>query len=295
MSRLTFVLVILFLLTGCTAWKSFQAFYHEYIDVSPKIDLQTVNTGNEPEQFFARIIYPVDLQLNKLMCRLDEQDTYPHEKWFNELLKDFPWLSGVAAIDRSGQILFQLPAHLIKPVNYSLLFSNSQNSTNDYPATSGSTSVPARKDLLFAGDSVRASTDIKIVVQDSEFGPEIYLARPFFKNNLAQGMLVIHFDAGSWARLSAGSQELAIFVGDKPVWVGKRTGLNKYCAQIKSIELLKNGVSGQINMKSRFFYWLARAAGENWIIYLTQFSEFRKLRNSKSEYLNPKPQHQPST
>jgi hypothetical protein len=242
MSRLNLILVVfVFLLSGCTVWKSVKNFYRQYVDTDPGIDLQLRGTGNEREEFLARVIYPVDLQLNEVLRWIDVQDTYPDEKWFDETLKAFPWLSGVAAIDRSGQVLFKRPAHQIKPVNYSLLLTSKR---------------------------VNGRTKVRIAVQDSEFGPEIYLARPFFKDNLAEGMLVIHFDSGSWARLSSSSQEFAIFVGDKPVWAGKHAGLNKYYAQINSTELLKNGVFGQMNMENRLFYWFARAVGENWIIYL---------------------------
>ena len=81
MSRLNLILVVfVFLLSGCTVWKSVKNFYRQYVDTDPGIDLQLRGTGNEREEFLARVIYPVDLQLNEVLRWIDVQDTYPDEK-----------------------------------------------------------------------------------------------------------------------------------------------------------------------------------------------------------------------
>ena len=242
MSRLNLILVlIVFLMSGCTVWKSTKKFYKEYIDPDPKIDLQANGLDNEFEEYFARIFYPADLQLSEVLRRLDAQDTYPDEIWFEQMLKDFPWLSGVAAIDRDGQVLFKYPAHSVKDLDYTVLLTKE----------------------LRGSDS-----KIRLCVQDSVFGSEVYLSRPFFKDNQAQGMLVVHFDPRSWARLSPAPGKFAIIAEGKLIWAGKYKELNKLLTQINRIELLKDGVFGQLEIKNRSFYWFSRSVGKNWFIYL---------------------------
>ncbi|WP_457572317.1 hypothetical protein [Desulfovulcanus sp.] len=242
MSRLNLILVlIVFLISGCTAWKSTKKFYKEYIDPNPKIDLQANGLDNEVEEYFARIFYPVDLQLSEVVSRLNVQDTYPDEAWFEQMLKDFPWLSGVAAIDKDGQVLVRRPAHSVKELEYTMLLT---------------------KELRTSDSKIR------VCLQDSEFGPEVYLSRPFFKDNQAQGILVVHFDPRSWARLSPSPEEFAIIAEGKLLWAGKYVELGKLLTQINRTELLKDGVFGQLEIKNRSFYWFSRPVEENWFIYL---------------------------
>ncbi|MBT8764015.1 hypothetical protein KFV02_08740 [Desulfohalobiaceae bacterium Ax17] len=234
------IMVCLFI-TGCTAWKSTKNFYKEYINSDPEIDLQANGLDNKQEEYFAKILYPMDRQLSDVLHRLDVQDSYPDEVWFEQMLKDFPWLNGVAAIDRNGHILFKRSAYSMKALDFSVLFT---------------------KRLRVNEPKVR------VCVQDSVLGPEVYLGRPFFRNNQVQGFLVVHFDPRTWASLSPRPEELAIIAEGKLIWAGKYGELSKLFTQRNRTEMLKNSVFGKLEVKDRNFYWFSRALEENWLIYL---------------------------
>lgn len=233
-------------LTGCDTmrrtWKDTQELYRTYVNVDPAVDLQAVDHDHW-EAVLAPLMTPVDMQLGELARAVDNQDSFPDDFWADNLSKRFPWLTGTVATDMYGVELMARPEVSLKPRN----------------------AAP----LVAAGDAWR-DRKLRSFVDDTPLGPEVYVASPFFKDNILQGIVAAHFDMRSLVQLSPASGKLMVITPTVVLWPGDFGGFASAVLAEPWAEILKDEVRGEIEVQGRPLVWLTRYLGDQQIVYLAE-------------------------
>lgn len=186
-------------------------------------------------------IYPVDSQLYLLLRRLSVKDGYPAREWKENLVLNFPWISGVTVLDRESSVLSRYPGDGIKQLEYTPLF-------------------PRALDLPLG--------QTMLEVEETPFGPEVMLAVAVYQDFQIEGLTVVHFDPRSFVAESADPDEIVIICRGKVVWPGQYQELQEALEQVEWMELARKRISGKIELDKGSFFWFARAVGQDWLIYL---------------------------
>lgn len=230
------------LLTGCGMWDKTQDAYFEYVYPTPEVDLKMPGLAEKEEGRLARVFYPPDRQLTALLRHLKTQGSYPEEgAWFKSTVRRFSWVDGAVAVDKKGEVLSRYPQEGVKKIDFAR-YCPEEVGPGDW--------------------------QIKARVQETAFGPEVVLARPFFKGSKWQGMLITHFDPRIFAQLSPYAPEMSLVMDGNVLWSGKLKDLDGFLEQRPWEELLADGVSGRFNAKGKELLWLSRRAGDNWLVYV---------------------------
>jgi hypothetical protein len=249
LNRLIVLLLAAGLLTsGCSGWKdskvltASKGLYKGYINTDPSIDLKDDGLGNPGQEKLARLFCSVDQRLYELARTIDDRNSFPEERWFDQVLSSHSWLSGAGAVDKEGSVIMRKPPEGMKVPNYGVLL---------------------QKDVLYPERSLRAG------VEQTPLGPELYLGSPFYNNNSWLGLLVVHFDMGSLVRLSPSPDEIMILHEGGVLWPGKGFDQQGITA-IDWAEMLKRRVSGRIELKGEDYHWMARYLGQLRLVYLVR-------------------------
>ena len=242
------LILALLVLAGCdtmrSTWRGTQKLYRTYVNIDPKVSLK--NEGQDHwEDLLAPLMTPVDMQIGEMVRVVDARDSFPDEAWSGGLLKRFPWLSGMAAADMNATQLVAKPEVTLKPVNMT--------------------------PLVEAGDAWR-DRRLRAFIEETPLGPEVYVATPFFKDNVLQGILAAHFDLRSVVQLSPDPQKLMVVSPEAVLWEG---GYGSLAAAVQAepwAARLKSNVQGEITVQGRELVWLTRYVGDRQIVYLTELT-----------------------
>ena len=188
-----------------------------------------------------RNIYPVDTQLSMLLRHLSVQDDYPSLEWKENLVRNFPWLNGIAVLDREKNVQARYPRDGIKQLEYSELFPRALE-------------LPLGQTML--------------AVEDTPLGPEILLASAVYRDFEIEGLTVVHFDPRSFLAGSADPDEIIVVCRENVIWPGQYQDLQEELDQVEWGKLTRQNISGKIEVDNSRFFWFARAVGQDWLIYL---------------------------
>ncbi len=231
------VLTVCFLISCSPRDKLFPSGPQEYQIEPNRQDLTPV------ELKLANRIYPADTQLSSLMRRLEGQDAYPDQAWKQQLLQDFPWLSGIAVLDRQGDILSRQPEIAEKELEFSPLFPES---------------LELRRGRIM------------LEIEDSPLGPEILLTTGIHQDYDLERLVVAHFDPSSFIAQAEESQEIILTGTDQVLWTGGRQELENKLEELDWKGMTDDRVSGRIQLDGEEYFWFARAVNQDWLIYLVQ-------------------------
>ncbi|MFP4168678.1 MAG: hypothetical protein ACLFSY_07530 [Desulfonatronovibrionaceae bacterium] len=242
MYKWTVAVLAVFLLAGCGMWDKTRDAYYDYVYPTPEVELEMPGLGKKAEGRLARAFYPPDSQLSSLLRLLETQDSYPENReWFATTVRRYPWLNGVLATDTEGEVLARYPEEGVKRIDL----------------------AGYCPDEVSLGD-----WQIEARVEETPFGPEIVLARPFFKGPDWRGMLIVHFDPRIFAGLSPYSRELTLVMDGQVLWSERLQDLDGYLEQRPWDELLQKGVNGRFSPENGRLLWLARRVGSDWLVYV---------------------------
>ena len=245
-ARLIALLGLTFLtLLGCSQvddyWKRSVDLYHAYVSPTPDVDLSEAELGEPIERKLARLFAPVDSHVESLRLFVSTRDEFPDDKWFATLFERYPWISGAAALDTKGQILDREPAVFAKSFAAEEVVSLSED-------------WEERRLLSYAENNAQ--------------GAEIYLAYPFYRDGVWQGLTVVHFDPAKVMAFSPDPQEVLLLAPGKILWPG-RFDASQIPQNADYWEaVLKDHDAGEIPTGGGF-YWLARALGQSHLVYAT--------------------------
>ncbi|NCC23840.1 MAG: hypothetical protein EOM25_01375 [Deltaproteobacteria bacterium] len=229
--------------SGCSylksTWKGTRKVYKEYVNPNPSLDLEVPE--DSPRAEFSRLFRPVDTQLARLYRIMNSQDRFPSDEWYGRVLEELPWLSGLMAIDSSGVVLHQEPPVTMKSLDF----------TSE----------------LALGDEWN-DRKVRGGFKETPLGPEFFLAAPFFKDSLWQGLIVAHFDPRSLCRLSDAPDRLILF-SNSTLFCGRlgAEGPDKAMQLIENRLLNADKIQGTMDVDGRVYLWLARTMGGVWFIY----------------------------
>ncbi len=238
------VLMMLFFASGCEYGSKVWQDAQDYVDPNPVINLDSAGIQNPNDNKLALLFTPVDGKVLSLINVLSTVDSHPDENWFKLLFMRYPWISGVFTVDEEASVLVKLPETGIKPFKPGPL-------------------------VEYEGDW--SEINLKSFINYSEFGPEMYLCTPFFKDADFKGLVVVHFDPRILLNFCPDPQKLIIMQPDGGgIWTGSDKLDKESLLKIDWDELLDAAVRGVVKVGEIRYVWLSRYIGDTQIVYLTK-------------------------
>lgn len=221
------------------AWKSTRRLYYTYVNTPATLDVSEPATLSETDSRLASRLMPVDAQLSSLEQALDALGGVPDGAVVNELLRRFPWLSGLTLVDPSGSILAAEPPVSLKQLDFEPLL--------ECPPDT----------------SPRA---LRAVVQDTALGPEVLVARPLLIGGELQALLVASFDFRSLLPYASAPGDLVVRTADILMWAGDEAGP---LADVDWGAQIAKRSHGVVRADSGAFVWLVRYLGGQPLVFAT--------------------------
>ncbi len=241
---LSFILV----LAGCSMWRETKTYAKDswettkdYIDPPPRIDTDSYQFESPNQEKLAKLFTPVDGPLTSLSRFVDDMDTLPEVDWLDLLLSRFPWVHRGIVTDEEGTIIFMQPEVPVKKIE---------------------------KPLVFEG--VWRDIGLLTVVDYSDLGPELYIARPYFEDVDFRGLIGVGFDPRTLLSLSPKPDELIVIHPGGGVWSHGANVDKKALLALPWDEILKEDVQGQVKVGDKYYTWLARYIGDDHYVYATE-------------------------
>ncbi len=260
---LTFSLLVLCLCgSGCgtnqtlkDSWKFTTKQYRNYLNTPATLDMEATGNCENYELALGDAVLDLDSQLQKLIRAMENSDRRPDQEWVMELMRKFPWLSGVALADNSGNLMVRYPEYFMKEFDVS---------------------------PLVDPDPKQHMASLRAYVQKTPLGPEIYLANPVFSGDAMKGLVVAYFDPRALVSLGAdpGSFMLASSAG--VLWAGRFAPESTPIGKENWEELLKQKSCGLIGESGKEFFWTTRYLGNLPLVYSIP-TDVKNVRESSAQ------------
>ncbi|WP_419787728.1 hypothetical protein [Pseudodesulfovibrio sp.] len=241
-------LLMTLVLSGCGVWTSTKEYtqetWHstrEYIDPDPTIDTDSYQFENPNQEKLAKLFTPVDGPLTSLARYIDDMDSLPDPDWMDLLLTRFPWVHRILVTDGDGTIVAMQPEIPVKRIE---------------------------KPLQFEG--VWRQISLVTVVDYSDLGPELYIARPYFADADFNGLIGVGFDPRTLLSLSPSPKELIIIQPGGGVWTRGADVDKAGLLALPWKEMLAETVQGQVKVGDKYYTWLAKYIGDDRYVYATE-------------------------
>lgn len=233
-------------LGGCTTldstWKTTKALYGEYLNPPAKINYEDKGVLNDAETRLASRMVGIDIQLEQLERYLQNADKPPTGESVAVLFQRFPWLSGLAAVDVSGEVLAQEPPMPMKELDFARMLE--QTSRGELRGVRG-------------------------LVEDTPLGAEVMAAIPIYSNADLMGLLVAHFDMRALLNYTSGAEDLVVFAPQGMLWPGRFVVDATPLVGQDWAEITRGATQGTVSNKDGSFIWIARFLGTQPIIFAT--------------------------
>ena len=231
-------------LAGCAqvhdSYKYSRNFYHTHINKPATLKIDDNVLLDNTEQHLVQRIMPIDEEITKLEKALDAMPAPPNAEEANAFLGRFPWLTGLYMVAPDGTLGAAVPGTPLKQLDFSPLLEVA-------PKT-----VPR---------------DLRSSVQDSPFGPEVLLARPFLQEDHLVLLLVAAFDFRALLPYAASPGELVVRTADTQLWSGDIDYASTPMADIDWNETLKSRTNGKISKNGMTMLWVTRHIAETPVVF----------------------------
>ncbi len=235
-------LAVLLACTACSTVKSAWRSTKTTISPDPSVDLNNYNFDNPSERKLASLLTPVDAQLTGLLRFIETQDLLPESDWLDLVMLRFPWLNGIFVVNTEGGALAQRPTSDIRKHDVSTLVGN----TTDW-----------------------RTIKFRTAVAYSDFGPEMYIGRPYFENTDWKGLVVVHFDPRALLNACPRPNQLVIIHPGHAVWTDAPIDRQTVLA-LPWESMLASDVSGSIRVDNKNYTWFARFVADQQIVYMSE-------------------------
>ena len=238
----TATLLVALILTGCSPWETTKKIYQNR-SLPAHIDLQEGTGLNEQERKLSKTLTEADRRIEQLRLAMERQARVPALEWMREQMRAMSWINGLFVLDSSGSPLEQFPESQVKKLDLQAIHRLMQNET---------------------------SPTMRLIPQQTDFGPEVCLVKPFFDRGTYLGCLLVHFDLRSLLAGLEAARDIMIFVPDKLLWQGETKQLATAVIERNWPELLERDYQGEITVKGHNIYWLVRFIGADPLIYAVE-------------------------
>ncbi|MDR1359703.1 MAG: hypothetical protein LBJ82_01880, partial [Deltaproteobacteria bacterium] len=232
---------------GCTynqhlkdAWKYSNRQFRAYVNTPAVIDMEATGDCEAYELALGESVLTMDDQLQRFVRAMENGDRNPDQNWVLGIMRRFPWLSGVALVDAAGQPLARYPEYFIK----------------EFDVTP-----------LLEADPKQNLSALRAYVQQSPFGPEVYLAHPVFSNGDLRGLVVAYFDPRALAGLSEEADQFMLASPAGVIWGGQFDAANTPVGQVDWEEMLARRSRGLLGSSENRFFWTTRYVGNMPLVY----------------------------
>lgn len=221
--------------TAKDAWKFSKRQYYSHINTPASLDLDDTGSSEACQLALSEHIMDADRKVATFIRRMENSDINPDQRWVMNMVNDFPWLSGIAIIDNTGNIVAGYPEFQMKPLEF---------------------------DPLLEEDPKQHLLDLRAYMQQSPLGPEVYVGKPLSRDGDIFGMVVGHFDPRALLRSSAGDiDKIAMYCPTGEMWLGDQAGGG--LSGVDWQEVLLNRTSGYHST----YYWTSRYVGNMPVVY----------------------------
>ncbi len=231
--------LILGFLPGCQmvheTFKTTKGFYHTHVNKPASLDIEDRTVLEDPDQRLVHRVMAIDEELSRLEKALDALAMPPNPETANDLLRRFPWISGLSLVAPDGTLGASIPPVLLKQVDYTPLIE------------------VAPKTL---------PRDLRASVQDTPLGPEILLARPFLQEDNLQVLLVASFDFRALLPYASSPSDLIVRSPDVLLWSGDLDYASTPLADINWPEYLREETDGILGEADHAMMWVTRYIGQ---------------------------------
>ena len=234
-------------LPGCSMvegyYKDSKKFYYKHINTPATVDITDRTVLEDDERGLAQRMMALDNELIRLEKALDAFATPPDGQGAAELLRRFPWLSGLAMVAPDGTLGASIPPVPLKQLDYTPLL------------TTAPKALPR---------------DLRAFVQDTPLGPEIVLARPFLQEDQLQLFLVASFDFRALLPYVSSPGDLVVRSADTLIWCGDVDYEASPMGKVEWASLLKEESSGELSNESGSMVWVTRYLGGKPLVFATK-------------------------
>lgn len=227
------------LATGCKHeakeyWKDTRRYYREYLNTPAKLDLEDKGEVEPAEARLAEGFAGIDIQLRALERALENSDRKPDAAWAKQMFQRFPWISGLAAVDSTGNVMAQQPDAPMKPLDFTPLLKED------------------------AKQNMRA---LRGYVQETPLGSEVYVGVPIYVGSDFRGLVIAHFDMRALLPYSSRPADLMIAAPGQVVWPGRFDAQATPIASTDWDKLVTEHAFGSVSNGNGEFYWVSRYLG----------------------------------
>lgn len=252
---------------GCTysqslkdIWKFSDKQFRAYVNTPAVIDMEATGDCEAYELALGEAVLTVDDRLQRFVRAMENGDRNPDQNWVLAIMRRFPWLSGVALVDADGTPLARYPEYFMKEFDVS---------------------------ALLEADPKQSISSLRAYVQQSPFGPEIYLAHPVFASGNFRGLVVAYFDPRALAGLSEEADQFMLASPAGVVWAGQFDAAATPVGQADWEEILGRRSRGLIGPSENRFFWTTRYVGNLPLIYAIPTSAVDRQLAMKDPELPP--------
>ena len=223
------------------AWKFTKRQHTTYLNKPATLNKSDPGRWQAHELALGEAVFIIDNELQRLIRAMENSDHRPDQDWVLNMVGGFPWLSGVALVDRTGALIAQFPEHFGKPFDVT---------------------------PLIEPDPRRRPGDLRAYAQISPAGPEIYIANPVYGSGteVLRGLIVGHFDPRLLATMTRNPGRLIIVTPAGLLWPGEY-GPDSIVATQDWKNILRRRSQGLIGGRDDGFFWTARYLGDLPIVY----------------------------
>ena len=239
------LVLCLLLSAGCAtqtakdSWKFTKRQYRTYLNTPAELDKDEMGSCENYEIALGEAVITIDDQLQRFVRSMENSDRSPDQAWVTQMMQKYPWLSGVALINKDGGVIARYPEYSAKELDV--------------------------KPLLEVDPKQRISA-LRGYVQESSQGPEVYVGNPVYMGEELRGMVVAFFDPKTLLSLSQDPGSITLASPSGILWPGNHGAGINMDGQTWA-KLLQNKSCGLLGSGSGAFYWTTRYLGNLPIVY----------------------------
>jgi hypothetical protein len=261
-------------------WKFTKRQYTTYLNTPATLNMNARGNWEPYELALGEAVFTIDNELQRLVRAMENSDHNPDQDWVLSMIGRFPWLSGVALVDRAGALIAQYPEHFAKP----------------FDATP-----------LIEPDPRQRPGDLRAYAQLSPAGPEIYIANPVYGSGaeVLRGLIVSYFDPRLLATMTHDPGSFMLVSPAGVLWHGQYGPNSITVVEAQDwADMLRRRSHGLIGNKREGYFWTTRYVGNLPIVYVISVSATPTFSTERSPSFfgnwrrsapaqQPEPAHEP--